>query len=167
MAVAPAPGTMWRRRQLHSAVTVFCLLLSAAPPGGGDDQPSPQLARPSPKERLKLAGENKIRHLKGKYTVREEVVKRVEHSYPCKLVETAVKVTFPGMKSEVLVSFLGYKEPNLMQASRFFSAKYFLIVVSLLFLQITCLCKALVTLFASEWLLSCAGPFMCLQVAFN
>ena len=66
--------------------------------------------------RVKLAsGENKIRHLKGKYTVREEVVKRVEHSYPCKLVETAVKVTFPGMKSEVLVSFLGYKEPNLMQ----------------------------------------------------
>ena len=116
------------RRRLQSTVTVFCLLLSAAQPGGGGDangggggggdQPSPQLARPSPKERLKLAGENKIRHLKGKYTVREEVVKRVEHSYPCKLVETAVKVTFPGMKSEVLVSFLGYKEPNLMQASQ-------------------------------------------------
>ena len=113
------------RRRLQSTVTVFCLLLSATQPFGGDanggsggDQPSPQLARPSPKERLKLAGENKIRHLKGKYTVREEVVKRVEHSYPCKLVETAVKVTFPGMKSEVLVSFLGYKEPNLMQASQ-------------------------------------------------
>ena len=121
-----AKGSERMRRRLQSTVTVFCLLLSAATqPGGGDangggggDQPSPQLARPSPKERLKLAGENKIRHLKGKYTVREEVVKRVEHSYPCKLVETAVKVTFPGMKSEVLVSFLGYKEPNLMQASQ-------------------------------------------------
>ena len=69
--------------------------------------------------RAKLAhnADNKIRHLKGKYTVKEEVIRRVEHSYPCKLVETAVKVTFPGMKSEVLVSFLGYKEPNLMQVS--------------------------------------------------
>ena len=35
-----------------------------------------------------------------------------------RLAQTAVKVTFPGMKSEVLVSFLGYKEPNLMHVMR-------------------------------------------------
>ena len=56
--------------------------------------------------------------MRGKYTVREDVIRRVEHSYPCRLVQTAVKVTFPGMKSEVLVSFLGYKEPQLMHVMR-------------------------------------------------
>ena len=35
-----------------------------------------------------------------------------------KLTSTAVKISFPGMKSEVLVSFLGYKEPNLMHVNR-------------------------------------------------
>ena len=85
-------------------ILVLCLF---APPTGGLEKTA--------KARLK---ENKIRHIKGKYTVKEEVVKRVEHSYPCRLVQTAVKVTFPGMKSEVLVSFLGYKEPNLMHVMR-------------------------------------------------
>ena len=37
---------------------------------------------------------------------------------PPKLTSTAVKISFPGMKSEVLVSFLGYKEPNLMHVNR-------------------------------------------------
>ena len=60
----------------------------------------------------------KIRHTRGKYTVREEVIKRVEISHPCRLTRTAVKVTFPSMKSEVLVSFIGYKEPNLMFVNR-------------------------------------------------
>lgn len=50
--------------------------------------------------------------------MKEVIIKRVEHSYPCRLVQTAVKVTFPGMKKEVLVSFLGYKEPALMHVMR-------------------------------------------------
>ena len=50
--------------------------------------------------------------------MKEVVIKRVEHTYPCRLVQTAVKVTFPGMKKEVLVSFLGYKEPDLMHVMR-------------------------------------------------
>ena len=50
--------------------------------------------------------------------MREDVVKKKEHLYDCKLVQTAVKVTFPGMKKEVLVSFMGYKEPDLMHVMR-------------------------------------------------
>ena len=50
--------------------------------------------------------------------MKEVVIKRVEHSYPCRLVQSAVKVTFPGMKKEVLVSFMGYKEPDLMHVMR-------------------------------------------------
>ena len=60
----------------------------------------------------------KIRHVRGKYKYKEEVVKKIEHDHPCKLTEAAVKITFPGMKDEVLVSFLGYKEPNLMPVRR-------------------------------------------------
>jgi hypothetical protein len=75
-------------------------------------------------------GHNKIRHLRkekkkvearknrGKYTMKEDVVKKKEHLYPCDLVQTAVKVTFPGMKKELLVSFMGYKEPDLMHVMR-------------------------------------------------
>lgn len=62
--------------------------------------------------------DNKMRSSRGKYTMKEEVVRRIEIDHPCKLTTTAVKVTFPGMKSEVLVSFLGYKEPNLMFVNR-------------------------------------------------
>jgi hypothetical protein len=58
------------------------------------------------------------KHIRGKYKHKEEIIKKVEHDHPCKLTETAVKVTFPGMKEEVLVSFLGYKEPNLMPVLR-------------------------------------------------
>ena len=72
--------------------------------------------------KTKLA-QHKIRHLKksrilGKYTMKEDVVKKKEHLYNCTLVQTAVKVTFPGMKKEVLVSFMGYKEPDLMHVMR-------------------------------------------------
>lgn len=60
----------------------------------------------------------KIRHIRGKYKDKEEVVKKIEHDHPCRLTEAAVKITFPGMKEEVLVSFLGYKEPNLVPVLR-------------------------------------------------
>ena len=50
--------------------------------------------------------------------MKEDVVKRAEHDYPCRLAQSAVKVTFPGMKKEVLVSFMGYKEPDLMHVMR-------------------------------------------------
>jgi hypothetical protein len=44
--------------------------------------------------------------------------RKKERNVFSRLAQTAVKVTFPGMKSEVLVSFLGYKEPNLMHVMR-------------------------------------------------
>ena len=50
---------------------------------------------------------NRIRHVRGKYKYKEEVIKKIEHDHPCKLTQTAVKITFPGMKEQVLVSFLG------------------------------------------------------------
>lgn len=44
----------------------------------------------------------KIRHMqrkvsvRGKYKYKEEVIKKIEHDHPCKLTQTAVKITFPG-----------------------------------------------------------------------
>jgi hypothetical protein len=61
---------------------------------------------------------NRIRHMRGKYTTKEEIVRQIAVDHPCRLTSTAVKISFPGMKSEVLVSFLGYKEPNLMFVNR-------------------------------------------------
>ena len=37
----------------------------------------------------------KIRHVRGKYKYKEEVIKKMEHDHPCKLTETAVKVNSP------------------------------------------------------------------------
>lgn len=48
---------------------------------------------------LKLFGNQhlpKIRHARGKYSTKEEVMKKIEHDHPCKLTQTAVKITFPG-----------------------------------------------------------------------
>ena len=36
----------------------------------------------------------KIRHVRGKYKYKEEVIKKMEHDHPCKLTETAVKVKY-------------------------------------------------------------------------
>ena len=67
---------------------------------------------------LVVKNRHRIRHSRGKYTMKEEIVKQMEINHPCKLTSTAVKISFPGMKEEVLVSFLGYKEPNLMHVNR-------------------------------------------------
>ena len=36
----------------------------------------------------------RIRHIRGKYKHKEEIIKKVEHDHPCKLTETAVKVKY-------------------------------------------------------------------------
>ena len=36
----------------------------------------------------------RIRHIRGKYKHKEEIIKKVEHDHPCKLTETAVKVMY-------------------------------------------------------------------------
>ena len=67
---------------------------------------------------LKSKSEHKIRHTRGKYSMKEETVKRVEINHPCRLTRSSVKVSFPEMKDDLLVSFIGYKEPRLMHVNR-------------------------------------------------
>lgn len=54
----------------------------------------------------------------GKYTVQEEVLKAESKDHPCRPTNTSVKLSFPGMESEVYVSFLGYREPSLVYLQR-------------------------------------------------
>jgi len=68
----------------------------------------------------------KIRHQKkvvkniqkGTYKTKEEVEKAPSEDHPCNLTRTSVKISFPAMKSELFVNFLGYREPNLMYIMR-------------------------------------------------
>ena len=54
----------------------------------------------------------------GSYVVKEEIQKPPKHDHPCNLTLTAVKISFPEMKSEVFMNLLGYKEPNLVHLMR-------------------------------------------------
>ena len=56
----------------------------------------------------------------GRYTVREEIQKATEETNFCGLTRTSVKISFPEMKSETYVNFLGYsfKEPNIVHLMR-------------------------------------------------
>jgi len=68
--------------------------------------------------------EVKIRHKKnphiqkGTYKTKEEVEKAPSEDHPCNLTRTSVKISFPAMKSQLFVNFLGYREPNLMYLMR-------------------------------------------------
>ena len=53
-----------------------------------------------------------------RYTVKEEIQKAPAENHVCKLTRTSVKISFPAMKSETFVNFLGYKEPNLVYLAR-------------------------------------------------
>ena len=55
---------------------------------------------------------------KGMYKTKEEVERPPTWDHPCNLTRTAVKISFPAMKSEVFVNFLGYREPNLKYVMR-------------------------------------------------
>ena len=55
---------------------------------------------------------------KGMYKTKEEVERPPIWDHPCNLTRTAVKISFPAMKSEVFVNFLGYREPNLKYVMR-------------------------------------------------
>ena len=55
---------------------------------------------------------------KGTYKTKEEVEKAPSEDHPCNLTRTSVKISFPAMKSELFVNFLGYREPNLMYVMR-------------------------------------------------
>ena len=55
---------------------------------------------------------------RGMYKTKEEVERPPVWDHPCNLTRTAVKISFPAMKSEVFVNFLGYREPNLKYVMR-------------------------------------------------
>merc|ERR1719342_366594 len=62
-----------------------------------------------------------LRHEKksvGMYKTKEEVERPPIADHPCNLTRTAVKISFPAMKDEVFVNFLGYREPNLQYVLR-------------------------------------------------
>ena len=40
------------------------------------------------------------------------------YDHPCNLTRTSVKISFPAMKQQVFVNFLGYKEPSLVHVMR-------------------------------------------------
>ena len=52
------------------------------------------------------------------YKTKEEVERPPVWDHPCNLTRTAVKISFPAMKDEVFVNFLGYREPNLQYVMR-------------------------------------------------
>ena len=52
------------------------------------------------------------------YKTKEEVERPPIADHPCNLTRTAVKISFPAMKDEVFVNFLGYREPNLQYVLR-------------------------------------------------
>ena len=54
----------------------------------------------------------------GRYSVKEEIQKPPDENHPCNLTRTSVKISFPAMKSETFVNFLGYKEPSLVYLAR-------------------------------------------------
>ena len=51
---------------------------------------------------------------KGGYKTREEIHKPPTFDHPCNLTRTSIKISFPALKHELFVNFLGYKEPNLV-----------------------------------------------------
>ena len=51
---------------------------------------------------------------KGGYKTSEKIHKPPKFDHPCNLTRTSVKISFPALKDELFVNFLGYKEPNLV-----------------------------------------------------
>ena len=51
---------------------------------------------------------------KGGYKTKEEIHKPPTFDHPCNLTRTTVRISYPKLKHELFVNFLGYKEPNLV-----------------------------------------------------
>ena len=78
-------------------------------------------------QEVKTLGRNKVEPVtsnliglpkRGTYVVKEEIEKAPVHNHPCNLTETVVKISFPEMKSEVFMNFLGYKGSNMIYLQR-------------------------------------------------
>ena len=62
-----------------------------------------------------VVGEKKVEaYQKGGYKTSEKIHKPPKFDHPCNLTRTSVKISFPALKDELFVNFLGYKEPNLV-----------------------------------------------------
>ena len=57
---------------------------------------------------------NSLAPQKGGYKTKEEIHKPPTFDHPCNLTRTSIKISFPALKHELFVNFLGYKEPNLV-----------------------------------------------------
>ena len=60
-------------------------------------------------------GEGKKKKVQsGGYKTKEEIHKPPTFDHPCNLTRTTVRISYPKLKHELFVNFLGYKEPNLV-----------------------------------------------------
>ena len=50
----------------------------------------------------------------GGYKTKERIEKAPLDDHPCNLTRTSVRISFPELKDELFVNFLGYREPNLV-----------------------------------------------------
>ena len=55
---------------------------------------------------------------RGTYVVKEDIEKAPDHNHPCKITTTAVRISFPEMRSKLFVNLLGYKGSNMITLRR-------------------------------------------------
>ena len=52
------------------------------------------------------------------YRTKEVIEKAPTEDHPCTLIRTSERISFPALRDELFVNFLGYKEPNLVHVMR-------------------------------------------------
>ena len=76
--------------------------------------PQPAKSHEETKRRHQKKTEKPTQVQKGGYKTREEIHKPPTFDHPCNLTRTTVRISYPKLKHELFVNFLGYKEPNLV-----------------------------------------------------
>ena len=52
------------------------------------------------------------------YKTSEVIEKAPTEDHPCTLIRTSERISFPALRNELFVNFLGYREPNLVHVMR-------------------------------------------------
>ena len=52
------------------------------------------------------------------YRTKEVIEKAPLEDYPCTLIRTSERISFPALRNELFVNILGYREPNLVRVRR-------------------------------------------------
>ena len=52
------------------------------------------------------------------YRTKEVVEKAPQEDYPCTLIRTSERISFPALRNELFVIIMGYREPNLVRVKR-------------------------------------------------